>query len=157
MLKFEKFLVFKDRGCTNLNGFFPIYFKIAICCFNSLGGVCSLILIAVISFNYKFNKRVEAVYCSLSIWTLSFFILPVSSISILCTIFVLNFNFGTDGNPIPGTTQLLLVSVATLIVWKRHSCRSQQKVGDSTVEGACWRIPFLIQWHLHRRVEGRED
>ena len=63
------------------------------------------------------------------------FILALSSISVLCTILVLNFNFGTEDYPISSTTRLLLVSVvARLICWKRQSCRSQRKVGDSTVE-----------------------
>ncbi|XP_078335908.1 acetylcholine receptor subunit beta-like [Crassostrea virginica] len=71
--------------------------------------------------------------CYLSIYLV--FILALSSISVLCTILVLNFNFGTEDDPIPSTTRLLLVSVVgKLICWKRQSCRSQRKVGDSTVE-----------------------
>lgn len=64
------------------------------------------------------------------------FILALSSISVLCTIVVLNFNFGTDDEPIPNATRIFLVSlVAKLICWKRKNCcQRARKVADSSVE-----------------------
>jgi hypothetical protein len=63
------------------------------------------------------------------------FILALSSISVLCTILVLNFNFGTDADPIPSTIRFFLVSVvARLICWKSKGCRPKRKVGNSDVE-----------------------
>ncbi|XP_048768180.2 neuronal acetylcholine receptor subunit alpha-3-like isoform X2 [Ostrea edulis] len=71
--------------------------------------------------------------CYLSIYLV--FILALSSISVLCTILVLNFNFGTDADPISSATRFILVSiVARLICWNRKSCRPKRKIGNSNVE-----------------------
>lgn len=72
--------------------------------------------------------------CYLSIYLV--FILALSSISVLCTILVLNFNFGTDDDPIPNGTRIFMVSlVAKLICWKQKTCcQRARKVADSSVE-----------------------
>ncbi|XP_062566319.1 neuronal acetylcholine receptor subunit alpha-7-like [Saccostrea cucullata] len=71
--------------------------------------------------------------CYLSIYLV--FILAISSISVLCTILVLNFNFGTDADPIPNITRIIVVSIiARMICWRQKSCRPRRKVANSTVE-----------------------
>lgn len=63
-LTLEKFLIFKDRGCTNLDGiFFHIYFKQLFVVF-SPWAECDVwySLLLRTSCNYKFNKKAEVVY-----------------------------------------------------------------------------------------------
>lgn len=85
---------------------------------------------------YKMILQLIMVFFSNFLAIYLVFILALSSISVLCTILVLNFNFGTDDDPIPNGTRIFLVSlVAKLICWKRKTCcQRARKVADSSVE-----------------------